>query len=630
MSKRPVNFADALDQLAAARPDLTLRQQVPWNEATTLGAGAAPIPLLAEADSEEALAALLELCAAHHQPVLCLGAGSNLVGCDHALPGLALRLGPGLARITCTPDGLVTAGAGARLNELVRTAAVAGFGGLAPLVAIPGTVGGALRMNSGAENVAIGQFVHLVSGRRLDGKPWQATGAEITWGNRSSSIPDDVLLVGVALRLPPADTREEQSRIEKVLRRRRGHDPRGRTAGCAFRNPAPELPAGQLLDQVGAKGLRAGAAMLSELHANWLMNDGCASEADTIELLRLARRRVVVRSGIYLNLEVRFANPESGQRIHASPQPLRVAVLKGGASSERKVSLESGAAVAGALRRAGYTVTEFDLRRLDLPRELHDFDVIFPVLHGGFGENGELQARLTAAGLPFVGCDPETCRTVFDKVLAKEVMLREGIPTPAYAILGPDEQQLPPDLPLPVVTKPPDEGSTVGVSIVTRPEELPAALALARKSNRERVLVEQYISGREITVGVLGDQALPLVEIQYPGKMYDYDAKYTHACGETLYHCPPATIPNEVQRRAQAIALAFARAVGARDMIRVDLLVRHGDDALFVLEGNNIPGFTASSLLPKAARASGIEFPELCGRLVQMAWRRAHPEATED
>jgi UDP-N-acetylenolpyruvoylglucosamine reductase len=606
------------DRYAAIR----IRQDVPWSDVTTLGVGAAPIPWLVEPADDGALAELLAECAAQHCPILLLGAGSNLVGRDTPCPEIAIRLGKGLAKIACA-DGMVTVGAGARLVDVLRAAAEAGLGGIAPLAAIPGSVGGALRMNAGADGVTIGGVVQSVVGRRLDGTPWRAAGGDIDWRPRASSVPADVLIVGAVLTMQAVDPASEMALINECIARRCKQDPRGRSAGCAFRNPSPAVPAGRLLDQAGAKGLRAGDAALSERHANWLMNVGNATEEDVVELLRQVRRRVVERAGIYLFPEVAFADPAAARRVIATPAPLHVAVLKGGASSERAVSLESGAAVAAALRAAGYEVDEIDLQALDLPAGVHRADVAFPVLHGGFGENGDLQAALTAQDLPFVGCDEAACRIVFDKIPSKEAMVRASVPTPAYGVLAIDENDLPPGMALPVVVKPPAEGSTVGISLVFSPEEWRPALALARQCEPGRVLVEQYIAGREITVGVLGDQALPLVEIQYPGKMYDYDAKYTHALGETQYHCPPVTIPPDVQVRAQAVALAFARAVGARDMVRVDMIVRDGDDALFVLEGNNIPGFTASSLLPKAARAAGLEFPELCGRLVQMAWHRA-------
>jgi UDP-N-acetylenolpyruvoylglucosamine reductase len=607
---------------AARQPGLGLRQDVPWAEVTTLGAGTATIPLLAEPADATVLAALLAFCTEARIPALPLGSGSNLIGRDTPQPGILIRLGEGFTGVAVA-DGRVTVGAAARLGTVLRAAAAAGWGGLAPLAAIPGSLGGALRMNAGAGGTAIGSAIRTVTGCHADGRPWQADGDAIAWGERHSSIPVDVIVTGAVLVLQPIDPQEEKARIEAAICGRAERDPRGRSAGCAFRNPLPTMSAGRLLDQAGAKGLRIGDAALSDRHANWLMNLGAAREADVVDLLCQARRRVIETAGIHLSLEVAFADSASAARIASSPAPLRVAVLKGGVSSERPVSLESGAAVANALRSAGHEVVEIDLQSLAVPPEAERADVVFPVLHGGFGENGDLQALLAAEGLPFVGCDAAACRIVFDKIPSKEAMDRAGIPTAPWAILGPDDDALPAGLALPVVVKPPAEGSTVGISLVFAPEEWAPALALARRSDPARVLVEQYIGGREITVGVLGGEALPLVEIQFPGKTYDYDAKYTHAAGETLYHCPPVTIPAAVQARAQAVALAFAQAVGARDMIRVDMIVRHGDDALFVLEGNNIPGFTASSLLPKAARARGIEFPELCGRLVQMAWRRA-------
>jgi len=201
-------------------------------------------------------------------------------------------------------------------------------------------------------------------------------------------------------------------------------------------------------------------------------------------------------------------------------------------------------------------------------------------------------------------------------------MNRGDISNASDAFLGPNENSLPEQFSYPVIVKPPADGSTMGVSLVRKDEEWRPALQLAREFEQERVMVEEYIDGREITVGIIGKQALPLVEIQYPGEMYDYDAKYIHEQGETLYLCPPQTVPEPVQQQAQELALQFAESTGSRDLLRVDMIVRHGDDRLFILEANNIPGFTASSLVPKAAAAAGIPFPLLCARLVQFAWQR--------
>lgn len=288
----------------------------------------------------------------------------------------------------------------------------------------------------------------------------------------------------------------------------------------------------------------------------------------------------------------------------------RVVVLKGGPSSEREVSLRSGAAIANGLRSIGYSVTEVDMtsRTLDLPTET---DAVFIALHGTFGEDGELQQILEERGVPYTGSGVEGSRTAFDKVASKRLFEKHGIPTARYEVLKAGE---PRTLSLPVVVKPPREGSSVGVSKVTKEEEWPAALETALALNDE-ALVEAYIEGRELTVGVVGNQVLPVIEIRAPDGSYSYTAKYTKGMTEYLV---PAPLTPEETRLCQEIAWATFEVLGCRGMGRVDIRLTD-DGEPFVLEINTIPGFTETSLLPKAARAAGIEFPQLCEMILNLA-----------
>ncbi|OGV49197.1 MAG: hypothetical protein A2X49_04450 [Lentisphaerae bacterium GWF2_52_8] len=315
-----------------------------------------------------------------------------------------------------------------------------------------------------------------------------------------------------------------------------------------------------------------------------------------------------------------FANTASAKTLDSCVSKLKIAVLKGGTSSEREVSLESGAAVAKALREAGCEVVEIDIREPKISQEMRSANAVFPVLHGGFGESGELQKVLEDANLKFVGCGSEACGIIIDKLKSKKFMEKHGIPTPPYAMLTKNERAFPSKLKLPVVVKPPSEGSTVGISLVSTMEEWDKAIDECLKYDKT-VLVEEYVEGDEITVGILLGQALPPVEIKYPGKMYDYDAKYTHAKGETFYHCPPKNVSEELQKKAGEIAVKFFEATGARDLLRVDMIVAR-DGKIYVLEGNNLPGFTSSSLLPKAAKTAGISFVQLCASLALSATQR--------
>jgi D-alanine-D-alanine ligase len=288
----------------------------------------------------------------------------------------------------------------------------------------------------------------------------------------------------------------------------------------------------------------------------------------------------------------------------------KVAVLMGGPSSEREVSLNSGRAVAKGLREAGYEVAEVDVtgREIGLPPGV---DAAFVALHGEFGEDGGVQALLERSGVPYTGSGPAASRRSFDKKLSKEVFMRCGIPTPEYELLRPGGRR---SLRLPVVVKPPCQGSSIGVSRVFTEAEWEPALKVGFHFGPE-LLVEEYIEGRELTVGIVGTEALPLVEIVAPDGNYDYESKYTR--GRTQY-LVPAPVEESTGRECQALALRVFTALGCRGFARVDFRLT-ASGRLFVLELNNIPGFTETSLLPKAAACAGLAFPALCDRILSSA-----------
>jgi D-alanine-D-alanine ligase len=301
---------------------------------------------------------------------------------------------------------------------------------------------------------------------------------------------------------------------------------------------------------------------------------------------------------------------------------IKVAVLYGGPPdcAEREVSLRSGAAVARGLAAAGCKVSEVDVQGADfaLPRGV---EVVFPVLHGTFGEDGQLQDILESKGVPYVGSGVLASYNAFDKVRSKQIFGMEGIPTPAYEILlrhGTRNFVLP----LPVFVKPSRQGSSVGAHPVQKADQVDCALADAFQHD-EYVLVEEFIAGKELTVGFVGDEPLPVIEVKPLDGWYDYTNKYTK--GKTEY-IVPAELPPAVTSAVQFTAKRAYLALGCRHMGRVDLMLGE-EDAPQVLEVNTIPGFTDTSLLPKAARAAGIGFEQLCLRLVEMALSRAENES---
>ena len=288
----------------------------------------------------------------------------------------------------------------------------------------------------------------------------------------------------------------------------------------------------------------------------------------------------------------------------------QVAVLMGGLSSEREVSLRSGAAVAHGLREAGRKVLEVDVQGTDfqLPEEV---EAVFIALHGAFGEDGTIQTELIHRNMPYTGSNPESCRLAFDKVLTRSCLQKHGIPVPSGEVLTPNT---PRTLSLPLVVKPPREGSSVGCHLVTEEAQWSEALNDAARFSGE-ALVERYIPGRELTVGILGDEVLPVVEIQTQRTWYDFEAKYV--TGDTRY-LVPAPLEDKTKNILQDLALQTFKALGAEGLGRVDFRLSPQAEP-FVLELNSIPGFTQTSLLPKAAKAAGIGFPELCGRIMDTA-----------
>lgn len=286
------------------------------------------------------------------------------------------------------------------------------------------------------------------------------------------------------------------------------------------------------------------------------------------------------------------------------------AVLKGGFSAEREVSLESGSAIAGGLRAAGYMVTEIDVTSPDFTVRA-GVEAVFIALHGTFGEDGGAQARLTELGLPYVGANAKASRIAFDKILTEECLRKKKIPVPASEVLYRGDT---PSMKPPVAVKPPRQGSSVGCSLVFDESEWPLALADAWQYDEE-ILVQRFIPGREFTVGIVDGTVLPIVEIVTAAGWYDYTAKYKV---DTTRYVIPAELDPKTAKRMQKTALKTFEALGARGFGRVDFrMTPEGEQ--YVLELNTIPGFTSHSLLPKAAAAAGIEFPELCDRIMQTA-----------
>lgn len=301
----------------------------------------------------------------------------------------------------------------------------------------------------------------------------------------------------------------------------------------------------------------------------------------------------------------------------------RIAVLMGGVSPERKVSLRSGEAIAKRLQQAGQQVYRVLIDSPALPDfPWQEVDLAFIALHGSFGEDGGVQELLEQHGVPYTGSGIQASKNAMDKLTSKRLFNAGGIPRPPFiyvpAKLGFRKLQRKLQGLYPLVVKPRAQGSSIGVSIVKNAHQLQGAIDEARSLGPD-VLVEKYISGRELTVGILGDRALPVIELRPRRSFFDYTAKYTR--GETEYIIDPP-LPESVKGNVQVLALAAHNLLGCEGFSRVDMML--GDHQLaYVLEVNSIPGFTETSLLPKAARRAGIAFPQLCYKIAAQALVRA-------
>jgi D-alanine-D-alanine ligase len=296
---------------------------------------------------------------------------------------------------------------------------------------------------------------------------------------------------------------------------------------------------------------------------------------------------------------------------------LNITVMLGGPSAEREVSLRSGAAVAIALRSLGHRVHELD------PKEpgwvlSAGTEVVFLALHGTYGEDGTVQLKLEELGMPYTGCDAEASRVGFDKFLTKQRCVVAGVPTARFALIDSPAASWPMGWNPPVVLKPVRQGSSVGLQFIERVADWSRALTESLRYDSQ-VLMEEKIIGRETTVGILADEPLPIVEVRPRAGVYDYQTKYT--AGTTEYFCP-APFDAATTEQVQAAALGAFKAIGGRDYARVDVMVRSAGEPV-VLEVNTLPGMTETSLLPKAAAAAGLGYPQLCQRMIELALKRA-------
>jgi len=304
----------------------------------------------------------------------------------------------------------------------------------------------------------------------------------------------------------------------------------------------------------------------------------------------------------------------------------RIGVLMGGPSTEREISLKSGKAVYESLKEMGLDVIAVDIKTDDLKQnscliKSKGIDCAFIALHGRFGEDGQIQTILDGLKIPYTGSGAKASMLAMDKIASRKIFQEHGLNVPRYMILESSSfnsnQVVYSELHLPWVVKPATHGSSIGLSIIDRSEDLDKALELAFGFD-ERVLIEEYIEGRELTVGILEDRALSVIEIRPKKRFFDFQAKYEY--GMTQYFVP-AQLDGDITHQVQETALLAHKLLGCFGFSRVDMMLNRRNIP-FVLELNTIPGLTLTSLLPKAAKAEGIDFGQLCLRLLKLAYEK--------
>jgi D-alanine-D-alanine ligase len=313
----------------------------------------------------------------------------------------------------------------------------------------------------------------------------------------------------------------------------------------------------------------------------------------------------------------------------------KVAVLMGGSSAERQISIMSGTGVLAALRSQGVDAHAFDPAERELFELKRDgFARCFIALHGRFGEDGSVQGALELLRIPYTGSGVLASAIAMDKVMTKRVWIAEGLPTPRYRWLSPEQRgreyvrEVPDVLGLPLIVKPPREGSSIGITKVAGYSQMQGAVELAAKYDAD-VLCEEFIEGEEVTCPVIGEgagaQALPVVKIMAPEGAYDYQNKYF--TDDVKYKCPSG-LPEVEEREIQRIVVQAYRALGCRGWGRADLMVRASDRKAFLLEMNTSPGMTTHSLVPMSAKAAGISYEKLCVQILSLATLDAAPSVT--
>jgi D-alanine-D-alanine ligase len=482
-------------------------------------------------------------------------------------------------------------------------------------------MGGALKMNAGAFGGETWQIVQNVEMLNRRGDVFIKSAKEFEVSYRHVNLKKDEWFLATTLKLQKGDTSESQQNIKALLAKRANSQPTNQpSCGSVFKNPEGDHAA-RLIEASGLKGYRIGGAQVSEKHANFIINAGGATAADIEKMIAYVQKEVAQKYGISLQTEVCIVGEKLKSSIIENAENFgTVAVLMGGNSAEREVSLRSGEAVYAALVARGVEAIAVNVKG-DVMDFLADLNVdrVFNIIHGRGGEDGVLQAILDVLNVPYTGSGVLASALAMDKLRTKLCWRGANLPTPNWFVLK-NENDIDvciETLGFPIIVKPSLEGSSVGMSKAKNREELVAALEVALACNCE-VYAEAWVTGDEYTVGILQGKALPVIRLETPREFYDYEAKYNSTT--TQYHCP-CGLNTEREKQLQELVLKASEIIGVEGWARVDVFIDKNGDAQLI-EINTVPGMTDHSLVPMAAKQAGMDFNELVWRILETSIRK--------
>jgi D-alanine-D-alanine ligase len=475
------------------------------------------------------------------------------------------------------------------LPKLAKACVAQGLAGVEALAGVPGTVGGSLMTNAGTPRGVIGDVVTAVDVLNPDGTISTIPKEKISFEYRHTSLVGR-WIVAASLELKASVNGDAAQRLKFELESREKTQPLGtKNVGSVFRNP-PNDHAARLIEAAGLKGKHIGRMRFSPKHANFIENLGGATAAEALELIHLAQRTVKEKFGVDLEPEV---------------------------------------IVVKQFRRMGVKPIAIDVKPSILSTlKKKKIDFAFIALHGLFGEDGGIQSCLDSLKIPYNGSQVLGSALAMDKNLSKRLFVNDDVPTPPWTTVSRKEFRRNSQDAIarsklflakgPVFVKPTDQGSAFGASKASTAAQLTKALKASFRVS-EKALVEKFVDGRELTVGILGKRKLPVVEIIPEHAFYDFHSKYARGGSR---HIVPAKISRAATRKAQRLSLKAFRALRCSGYGRVDLMMDRKRN-MFVLEVNTIPGMTNTSLLPDAARAAGLSFDELVVEIVRLALRKS-------